>query len=140
MALHHVDMEGALRRLAERRIEDAMKEGKFDNLRGAGQPIELEDAPVDEDARATWWALRILRHNDFTPEEVRWRKQVDLLRDAIGHVLEESKLELLVARVNDVVHKINTLGTNAIRAGVAPLDLEYERAQLRARVLERGAS
>src|SRR5947209_2485461 len=121
MALHNIDIESALRRLAERRIEDAMKEGKFDNLRGAGQPIELEDIPVDENARATWWALRIMRQNDFTPEEVRWRKQIDLLREAIGRLSDESKLPDLVGRVNELVRKLNTLGTNAIRGGLAPL-------------------
>ncbi len=138
MALHNVDMESALRRLAERRIEEAMKEGKFDNLRGKGQPIELEDMPIDENARATWWALRIMRQNDFTPDEVRWRKQVDLLREAIARLLDESKLPELVTRVNELVRKINTLGTNAIHtAGMAPLDLEHERMRLRARLVER---
>ncbi|MDQ3439400.1 MAG: DUF1992 domain-containing protein, partial [Planctomycetota bacterium] len=35
-----------------------MKEGKFDNLAGKGEPIELEPAPAEENARLTWWALR----------------------------------------------------------------------------------
>ena len=42
MSLKHVDLESALRRLAEKRIEDAMREGKFDNLAGAGKPLDLE--------------------------------------------------------------------------------------------------
>ena len=137
MGLHNIDMESALRRLAERRIEDAMKEGKFNNLRGAGQPIELEDMPIDENARAMWWALRIMRQNDFMPEEIRWRKQIDLFREAIARLTDESKLPELVNRVNEVVRKLNTLGTNAIRTGMAPLDLEHERTQLRARLLDR---
>jgi hypothetical protein len=40
MSWKHVDIEGGLRRLAERHIEDAMKEGKFDNLPGAGKPLD----------------------------------------------------------------------------------------------------
>ena len=35
MSFKNVDIESALRRLAERRIEEAMREGKFDNLAGA---------------------------------------------------------------------------------------------------------
>jgi hypothetical protein len=61
MALHNIDIEACLRRQADRRIEEAMEQGKFDNLAGMGEPLELDDAPADENARMTWWALRILR-------------------------------------------------------------------------------
>jgi len=40
MSLKHVDIESAMRRLAERRIETAMEEGKFDNLAGKGKPLD----------------------------------------------------------------------------------------------------
>lgn len=59
MSLKNVDVGDALRRLADKRIEDAMKEGKFDNLEGAGKPLDLEpmpaarrSAPTNHDARA----------------------------------------------------------------------------------------
>jgi hypothetical protein len=134
MALQNVDIESALRRLAERRIEDAMKEGKFDNLSGAGKPLELEPMPADENARLMWWALRIMRNNDFTPHEVQWRKQIDILREAIEKLTDESKLALLIERVNELVRKLNTLGTNAIQLAIAPLDLETQRTRLRERL------
>src|SRR5947208_3044813 len=134
MSLKHVDIEAGLRRLAERRIEDAMQEGKFDNLQGAGKPLELEPMPADENARMMWWALRILRQNDFTPHEVQWRKQIDKLKEAIEQVTDESQLALLVASVNDLVRQLNTLGTNAIRLPIAPMDIEAERARLRDRL------
>jgi hypothetical protein len=67
MALKDVDFDAAFRRLADRRIEEAMREGKFDNLPGRGKPIELEPMPADENARATWWALRIMRRKRFHP-------------------------------------------------------------------------
>ena len=61
MSFKHVDIEGALRRLADKRIEDAMKEGKFDNLQGAGQPLDLEPMPAEEEGRMMWWTVRLLR-------------------------------------------------------------------------------
>jgi hypothetical protein len=134
MSLKNVDFDSVFRRLADKRIEDAMKEGKFDNLRGAGQPIDLEPLPADENVRMTWWALRILRNNDYVPEEVRWRKTVDKLKDELRRLTDERPLARLVAQVNALVHKINTLGTNALKAGVAPVDLETERARLRERL------
>ncbi len=54
MRFTHIDIESALRRVADRKIEEAMGEGKFDNLPGKGLPLELEPIPADENARMTW--------------------------------------------------------------------------------------
>jgi len=134
MSLKNIDIDSALRRLAEKRIEDAMKQGKFDNLPGAGKPLELEPIPADENARMMWWALKILRNNEFTPHEVRWRKTVDYLKADLAKLTDESRLEPLVKQINALVHQINTLGTNAINLGVAGVDLETARLELRARL------
>jgi hypothetical protein len=130
MSFKNVDIEGAMRRLADRRIEEAMREGKFDNLRGMGQPLDLEPMPADENARLAWWAIRTLRQNDFTPEEVRWRKQVDVFRDEIASASTERRVKALVAAHNHLVHQINTLGTNALNSPVAPVSLETELQNL----------
>jgi hypothetical protein len=129
MGLQHVDIGSVLRRLADKRIEDAMQEGKFDNLPGAGQPIDLEPAPADENARMTWWALRILRNNNFTPDEIRWRKAIDYLKVKLDNAQHEWEIAPTVRQVNDLVRKLNTLGTNAIKSTIAPLDeaAEVER-------------
>lgn len=130
MSFKNVDIEGAMRRLAERRIEEAMREGKFDNLRGMGLPLDLEPMPADENARLAWWAIRTLRQNDFTPEEVRWRKQIDVFREEIASASTERRVKALVAAHNHLVHQINTLGTNALNSPVAPLSLEAELQNL----------
>jgi len=134
MSLKNVDIEGALRRLAERRIEDAMKERKFDNLAGSGAPLELDPMPADENARMMWWALRIMKQNDFTPHEVQWRKALDYLRAQLDRLTDESRLEPVVNQINDLVRRINTLGTNAINLAVAGVDIETERRRLRERL------
>ena len=134
MAWHNVDIEGGLRRIADRRIEEAMAEGKFDNLPGAGQPLDLEPMPADENARLMWWALRIMKQNGVTPDEVVYRKQIDALLEQIGRLTDEAALPALVTRTNALVRKVNTLGTNALRASVVLLDLDGERARLRARL------
>jgi hypothetical protein len=134
VVLRDVDFDAVFRRLADRRIEEAIKERKFDNLRGMGQPIELEPMPADENVRMMWWALRIMRQNDFTPHEVLWRKALDKLREQLDSLSDESHLEHLVGKINGLVHRINTLGTNALNTGVAPIDLETQRARLRLRI------
>jgi hypothetical protein len=134
MGLNHVDIESCLRRLADKRIEDAMKEGKFDNLSCAGQPLDLEPMPAEENARLTWWALRILKNNGFTPEEVRWRKAIDHLKARLEEVTEEGDVVRLVGQVNELVLKINTLGTNALKTDIAPLDQAVYLERLRDRL------
>lgn len=134
MAVRGVDFDAAFRRLAERRIEEAMQAGKFDHLPGAGKPLELEPQPADEEARLAWWAIRLLRQNDVVPNEVRWRKQVELLKAQLPRVREESQLLALVRRINDLIHKLNTLGTCALGPGLCKLDEAEELAALRARI------
>src|SRR5687768_7760291 len=99
MSLKNVDIESALRRLADRRIEEAMREGKFDNLPGMGQPLVLEPMPAEENARLMWWAIKLMRNADFTPDEVRLRKQVDTLRDELAAAASEQRVVYLVAAI-----------------------------------------
>jgi hypothetical protein len=139
MSLKHVDIENAMRRLADRRIEEAMKEGKFDNLPGAGAPLDLEPMPAEENARLMWWTLRILKQNEVTPHEVQWRKAIDYLKAQLERLTDESRLEAIVSQINDLVRRINTLGTNAISLAVVEVDLEAERARLRERLTGGGA-
>jgi hypothetical protein len=134
MSLKHVDIESALRRLAERRIEEAMREGKFDNLAGKGKPINLDPMPADENARLMWWALRLMKNANFTPDEVRIRKQIDTLKDELPQAKTEAKVVALVMAINAAVRNLNTLGTNAISTPVAPVSLEVERRRFRERV------
>ena len=134
MSLKHVDLESALRRLADWRIEEAMREGKFDNLAGAGKPLELEPMPADENARMTWWMLRILRGADFTPDEIRLRRQVEALKGELPAASTPGRVEALVKAINGLVRQLNTLGTNAIHVAVAPVSLEAELRRLRERM------
>ena len=134
MSFKHIDMEAALRRLAERRIEDAMKEGKFDNLPGAGKPIDLEPMPADENARMTWWAIRILKGNDVTPDEVVWRKRIDTLKSELAETRSEPRVRALVQQINALVYKLNTLGTNALKSAVVGVELDLELQRHRERI------
>lgn len=131
MSLKDIDLASALRRLADKRIEDAMKEGKFDNLAGMGQPLVLEPMPADENARMTWWAIRILRQNNFTPHEIRWRKIVDELKAELAEAREEKRVIGLVTQINEFVRKINTLGTNALSMPIVGVSLDEELSRIR---------
>ena len=73
----------ALELLAERKIAEAVSRGEFDDLPGAGRPLDLEDdALIPEELRM---AYRILKNAGFTPKEVQEKG--------------EKKLSLLNARI-----------------------------------------
>jgi hypothetical protein len=122
MSLKHVDIEAGLRRIADRRIEEAMAEGKFDRLEGHGKPLDLEDMPAEEDQRMLWWALRILKQNDVVPHEVTWRKQVDALKERLLDAKNDAERRAIARQINELVHKVNTLGTNAMPGNLTPIE------------------
>lgn len=107
-----------------------MREGKFDNLAGAGEPLDLEPMPADENARMTWWMLRILKNNNFTPEEVTWRRKIESLKHELATATSEHRVNVLVKSINGLVHQLNTLGTNAINIAVSGVSPEGERRKL----------
>src|SRR5262245_17620442 len=68
--------------LAEQRIRDALKQGHFDNLPNAGQPLNLDEyfsAPAD--LRMTY---SILKNANCTPVEVELLNECARLKQAIA--------------------------------------------------------
>jgi hypothetical protein len=85
--------------LAEARIEEAMREGAFDDLPGAGRPLQLDDDRlVPEELRA---AYRILKNAGLAPPEV------EALR-------ERAELVALVARLDDEPQRRRALAKLAL--------------------------
>jgi len=93
----------ALELIAERRLEEAIERGEFDNLPGAGLPLDLDDmdASLPEELRL---AYRILKNAgmssaDMTAEETaeraRARKKLAILEKRI----EARYYELALAKL-----------------------------------------
>jgi len=91
--------------LAERRIEEALARGEFDDLPGAGRPLELDDDPlVPEGLRV---AYRILKNAGYVPPEVQTLNQIAALErliarddvDAAAQAKAAKKLALLRTRI-----------------------------------------
>jgi hypothetical protein len=91
--------------LAEARIAEAQKAGAFDDLPGAGKPLDLtDDRLVPEDVRV---AHRILKNAGCVPEELIRRKEAADLRKLVASIAAGdperrralAKLALLEARL-----------------------------------------
>jgi hypothetical protein len=72
-------------RVVEEQLRKAREEGKFDNLRGHGQPLRLDDNPFED---PTWQlANEMLKKNGFRPEwledDVAVREQLAQARQAL---------------------------------------------------------
>jgi hypothetical protein len=75
-------MENIFRIVAERRIQEAIDEGKFDNLPGKGKPLDLEeDMSTPAHLRV---ANRILKNAGVVPDWMQIDAEIDRERDAIS--------------------------------------------------------
>lgn len=100
------------RNLVERRIVEAMERGEFDNLPGQGKPLHIDSPPpVNEDL---WWMLKIMRQANVVPDEIRYRKRVDELREKLETATDERDVLATVRELNAEIRKLNGMGTNVI--------------------------
>ena len=79
----------AIQFIAEKRIEEALAKGEFDNLPGQGKPLELEDmSAVPEELRM---AYKILRNAGCIAPELQERKDITRLLDLLEECSDEKE-------------------------------------------------
>ncbi|NVM56898.1 MAG: DUF1992 domain-containing protein [Desulfobacterales bacterium] len=92
-------------RIAERRIQQAMRDGAFDNLPGAGQPLALEDdSHVPEDLRI---AYKILKNAGYVPPEVSLRKEIAKTEDLLAGMVDSKAKYRQLKKLNFLIMKLN---------------------------------
>ena len=60
--------------IAERKIREAMEEGAFDHLEGAGKPLDLSENPFEDPSDRM--ANRLLKNNGFAPDWIEEAKEI----------------------------------------------------------------
>lgn len=94
----------AWNRLVDQRIQDAMAQGLFDNLRGMGQPLNLnDDAFVPQELKM---AFRMLRSNGLAPLWIEMNKEIRA---------DIERLQRLLAHVHSRWDCLNTLQREHLR-------------------------
>jgi hypothetical protein len=92
-------------RLAENRIQEAMKAGEFDNLQGRGQPLNLEeDSHIPPELRM---AYKILKNADCLPPELVLRQEVVQLQDLVAAMPDEAEKLKQMRRLNFLIMKLD---------------------------------
>ncbi len=62
--------------IAERKIREAMEEGAFDHLEGAGKPLDLQENPFEDPSDRM--AHRLLKNNGFAPSWIHEAKEIEI--------------------------------------------------------------
>jgi len=94
-----------LHRIAERRIIEALENGEFDNLEGAGKPLNLDDDMwIPEDLRI---AYRILKNANCTPPELEFRKEVINLCSLMNTIDDDKERMKKLRELNFKLLKLN---------------------------------
>jgi DnaJ-like protein len=105
--------------IVEKRIREAQERGEFDDLPGAGAPLEPEDyALVPEELRAVW---RVLKNSGFLPPELQVYREIREVEQLLQRVADDSERARLMSRINFL------LGRSAAgrRRGDLRVDEEY---------------
>ena len=83
-------------RIAEAKINDAIQRGEFDDLPGAGRPLELEDlSHVPPHLRLGY---KVLRNANVVPPEVEMRREMYSLDRLIEATSDSAEVEELKRR------------------------------------------
>jgi hypothetical protein len=96
---------GGFDNLIELRIKKAQAEGQFDNLKGKGQPQDMNkyyEAP--EHLRV---GFHVLGNAGFLPEEVRLSKEIETTKEKLSKAETEEERSKLYKELSDLTSKFN---------------------------------
>ena len=100
-------MMAGFEKIVERRIKTAQREGAFDNLPGAGRPLELsDDSHIPEELRLSY---KILKNADCLPPELELRKEIKQTEDLLAGVTDIHEQYRLNKKLNFLITKVNML-------------------------------
>jgi Domain of unknown function (DUF1992) len=106
----------------ERRIREATERGEFDNLPGAGKPIEDLDKPHDE----LWWIRQKLRREDlaYLPPTIALRKAAEDALATARQAGSEAEVRRILADINARIQEGNRKAASGPPLNLAPFDVE----------------
>jgi len=106
----------------EAQISAAMKEGAFDNLKGAGKPLPNSGQGYDPDR----WVKQLLEREGaaIAPPSLELRRKVEKELAAISAVADEGTVRARIAALNAEIAKFNATAVEGPPTNLATLDIE----------------
>ncbi|UCF03448.1 MAG: DUF1992 domain-containing protein [Deltaproteobacteria bacterium] len=103
----------ALERVAEKRINESIQRGEFDNLPGSGKPLNLEDdRQIPDDLRL---AYKVLRNADCLPPELELKKEIRTAEELLRSLKDESAKYRQIKKINYLIMKLNTMRNGSVQ-------------------------
>ena len=105
-------------------LDQARIDGQFEDLEGAGKPLENLDSARDP----LWWAKSFLRREgiDMVPPAMEVRRKVEKLREMMPEYRQETEIRAAIEALNDEIRRLNMYAHKGPPTTQAPLDLETE--------------
>ncbi|ANY75611.1 molecular chaperone DnaJ [Paenibacillus ihbetae] len=123
---------GIFSRLAEQKIEEAVRNGELDNLPMAGKKLPVDDlSHIPEDLRMSY---RIMKNAGYVPEEVSLRKECLRLHDLLAAARNDGEQEQLRRKLNEKQLRLQML-LEQRGLGSSGAFMQYE-SRIRERLLE----
>lgn len=107
----------------ERQIREAMERGEFDNLQGAGQPLDL--GRDDEN----WWVKGFLEREDLRvplPTSLALRKEVRDLQETLADVRHDEAARAIIEDLNERVRDSHRRRVDGPPVVTGTVDVEEE--------------
>ena len=94
-----------INRIAEKKINEAIRNGELHGLPGEGKPLELDDdSLVPEELRV---AYRILKNAGFLPSELNIRRQIATVDQLLSQAVSETEKASLNKRMHYLMLQLN---------------------------------
>lgn len=108
-----------IEQIAETRIAEAIRNGEFDNLRGTGRPLQLDDdSGVPAELRV---AYRIMKNAGMIPPEIELRRELRSVESLLAEATSPEERSAAWKRVEYVLNSI-------AHSRGKPRDLRIEQA------------
>jgi hypothetical protein len=100
-------------KIVEDRIKKAQHRGDFENLPGAGRPLNLQDDQhIPQDLRL---AYKILKNADCLPPEIELKKEILRTEDLLVGMTDTAERYSTLKKLNFLILKLNSTRKNDAR-------------------------
>lgn len=108
-----MDIVTGFENLVEERIKKAQQEGQFDNLPGAGKPLNLDqDQHIPADLRLPY---KILKNADCLPPEIELKKEIQRTEELLARMPDTAERYATLKKLNFLIMKVNASRTGNIQ-------------------------
>ncbi|MDR3569251.1 MAG: DUF1992 domain-containing protein [Syntrophobacteraceae bacterium] len=95
----------AFNKIAEKKIQEAIQEGQFEDLPGKGRPLELEDdSHLPLDIRL---AHKILKNGGCLPPELELKKEILTIEELLAGEKDTKEKYKQMKKLNFLIMKLN---------------------------------